>query len=78
MGTVLRSGAYAVVIHTRDHLPPHVHVHREGDAHEAVIGLAPVAVREVRSMEPRHVAEAVRLVERHAAYLLKTWSEIHD
>jgi hypothetical protein len=77
MGTVLRWGPYTIVIHTRDHLPPHVHVLRGGDEHEVVIGLAPVEVREVRSMDLRHVTEAVRLVERHAAFLLEKWSEIH-
>jgi hypothetical protein len=68
---------YAVVIHTRDHPPPHVHVLYGGDEEEIVVNLRPIAVREVRGMRPQHIVEAVRIVEEHKIYLLIKWKVIH-
>lgn len=77
MSTVLQVGGYAVVIHTRDHPPPHVHVLYGGDEEEVLVNLRPIAVREIRGMRPKHVIAAVRIVEDHADYLMLRWEMIH-
>ena len=76
--TVLRVDGFSVVVRTRDHLPPHVHVFCSGDDEEVVIDLAPVGVREVRGMRAKHVVRAVALVEDAAEYLMNCWEEIHE
>lgn len=78
MGTVLRADGYIVVIRTRDHHPPHVHVYCSGFEEEVVVELLPVAVRELRGMRMKHVVRAVEIVEEHAEYLLTLWEAIHE
>ena len=78
MGTVLRADGYTVVIRTRDHNPPHVHVFCSGFEEEVVIELSPVAVRELRGMKMKHVVRAVEIVQDHVEYLLTLWEAIHD
>ncbi|HEX8905391.1 MAG TPA: DUF4160 domain-containing protein [Longimicrobiaceae bacterium] len=78
MGTVLRVDGFSIVIRTRDHEPPHVHVLCSGDDEEAVIDLAPVGVRDVWGMKAKHVVRAVEIVEDELDYLIECWREIHD
>jgi hypothetical protein len=79
--TVLRVGAFRVVIYLppREHEPPHVHVWK-GDG-EVVIELARAdrsqLVREVSGMRISDVTKAFWIVEEHAAYLLTCWRKYH-
>ena len=77
MSTVLRADGYQVVVYTRDHLPPHVHVFLGGGEEEVVVCLDPVAIREIRGMRLQHVVAAVRVVEDHAGLLMMKWREVH-
>ncbi|HEX6746998.1 MAG TPA: DUF4160 domain-containing protein [Longimicrobium sp.] len=67
-----------MIIRTRDHEPPHVHVYCSGYEEHVVLDLVPVGVRELRRMRPKHVVKAVRLVEDAADYLMNCWEEIHE
>jgi hypothetical protein len=78
MGTVLRVDGFSVVVRTRDHEPPHVHVLCSGDEEEVVIDLLPVGVRELKGMKARHVVEAVEIVEDAVEFLIECWREIHE
>ena len=79
MGTVMREGGWAFIIHTDDHPPPHVHVRRAGG--EARVSLPPpgecVRVLRVRRLTTHEAMRAVRLVEKHRERLLLEWEEIH-
>ena len=78
MGTVLRVDGFSVVVRTRDHEPPHVHVLCSGDEEEVVVDLLPVGVRELRGMRAKHVVQAVEIVEDAAEFLIECWREIHE
>jgi len=78
MATVLRVDGYSVVIRTRDHQPPHVHVFCSGDEEHVVLDLVPVGIRELYGMRPKHVVRAVRIVEDAVQYLQTCWEEIHE
>lgn len=76
---IFRNGGLSVVIYTRDHLPPHVHVFNADG--ECVINLgdnfrAP-SVRQVEGMRDRDVVRAFRLVQENQHPFLIRWREIH-
>jgi hypothetical protein len=80
MPTVAREGEFAFVVHTREFPfePSHVHV-RLGDGTEVRIELAGGTFMrpdefKVPPGKRRAILEAYR---RHAAEILKVWSEIH-
>lgn len=79
MGTVTREGGWALIIHTDDHPPPHVHVRRANG--EVKVSLPPpgecVRVLRVRHLATHEAMRAVRLVEEHREQLLLEWEEIH-
>lgn len=65
-----------MVIYTRDHPPPHVHVWREG--HEAIITIDPEPrIRENNGLNRRELAIAVLIVEQNHVDLLRAWRRIH-
>lgn len=74
MPTVLRSGGFMVMIYTRDHPPPHVHIFHGGD--EVVINLQPVEVREASRMKNSLIRKALELVEENQGFLLSEWTRI--
>jgi len=79
--TVLRVGAFHVIIFLppREHAPPHVHVRTAGG--EVVIELAVEgrmqSIRTVAGMRNREVAAAFRVVEEQAELLLACWRRYH-
>ena len=79
MGTALREGGWAFIIHTDDHPPPHVHA-RRGNG-EVKVSLPPpgecVQVLRVRHLAPHEAMRGVRLVEQHREWLLLEWKRIH-
>ena len=79
MPTVLHADGFRVVIYTRDHRPPHVHV--LSSAGLAVItlggcGTAP-GFREVKGLRDAEAMRAMRLVREHHEALLQHWERIH-
>ena len=78
MPTVLRFGAYRVVIYTNDHRPAHVHV--IGPNGRAVFDLhcpeGPPMVRDSR-LNPDELAKIKAVLQRHLAELCKAWEKIH-
>ena len=78
MGTVLRQLGFAVMIHTHDHLPPHVHVFKSGA--ELVVNLGAAAgpsVRDNIGMSGSEERRALALIANHQARLLADWEGIH-
>lgn len=75
MPTILRQDGFEVMIYTRDHEPPHVHVWH-GRA-ELVINLDPLEVRENNGMQPNRSRQAFDIVVSHQTELLIAWRKIH-
>ena len=74
MPTILRQDGFAVMIHTDDHAPPHVHCYGENAV--VVIELESLNVRR-RKGSDRDVQVARAIVEEHRALLLREWERIH-
>lgn len=79
MPTVLRVDGFRVVIYTRDHRPPHVHVLNTDGRAVITLGGNDVApgFREVKGMRDAEAMQAMRLVREHHAVLLQHWERIH-
>ncbi len=79
MGTVLRQLGFDVMIHTHDHLPPHVHVFKSGAELIVNLGTATVgpSIRANIGMKGNDAQKAVALVEDQQDFLLARWREIH-
>jgi Domain of unknown function (DUF4160) len=79
MPTVLRLGAYRVVIYPNDHRPAHVHV--IGPGLEAVFELicpaGPVTVRENYGFALRELTKVAAVLNENVAHLCEAWREIH-
>ncbi len=79
MPTVLRFGAFRVVIYPNDHRPEHVHVIGRGC--EGVWKLhcprGPVELRENYGFSPREITRIEASLQRAVAYLCEAWEEIH-
>ena len=63
MATIVRQDGFEVMIYSRDHEPPHVHVWR-AEA-ELVVNLNPIEIRENNGMSPNDARKAITLVEEH-------------
>lgn len=79
MPTVLRFGAYRVVIYPNDHRPAHVHV--IGAGLEAVFELncpaGPVALRENYGFARRELAKIAAILNENIARLCVAWRDVH-
>jgi hypothetical protein len=79
MPTVLRFGAYRVVIYPNDHRPAHVHV--IGRGYEAVFELhcpaGPVSMRENYGFGLRDLTKIAAVLDENVAPLCKAWRRIH-
>ncbi len=73
---VLRSGPYIVVIYTKDHLPPHVHV-KSAD-NEARIELDPVRIMDNYGFKPGQIRAILKLIQAHQQKLIARWEEFHS
>ncbi|MCD4687511.1 MAG: DUF4160 domain-containing protein [Anaerolineae bacterium] len=72
---VLRSGKYTVVIYTRDHTPPHVHV-KSADK-EARVTLNPVEVIDNWGFKSHEIRAILKIIANAQQLLLDRWHEIH-
>ena len=79
MPTLLRFGAFRIVIYTLDHEPAHVHV--EGRGVLAILLLhceeRRCSVRESLGMSPQELRTVMRFVDENVAILCQKWSELH-
>lgn len=75
MSTILRLHGFEVMIYSRDHAPPHVHVWRSGT--ELVVDLEPLGIRENNRMMPKNARKAFEIVAEHQAKLLTEWQRFH-
>ncbi len=83
MPTVLRIAGFQVLIYTRDHFPPHVHI-KQGDGVFVVYlngekGREPgvLWVREAHGLNRQTQRRALQIVTENLTLLLEQWSEIH-
>lgn len=72
---VLRKGRFEVVIYTKDHSLPHVHV--KSAEKEARITLDPVDVLDNWGFRPDEIRAILELVQAHQQGLLRKWNEFH-
>ncbi len=72
---VLREGKYTVVIYTRDHTPPHVHV--KSATEEARVTLDPVELMGNWGFRPAEIRAILKLITAHQQYLIEKWTEFH-
>lgn len=79
MPTVLRFGAFRVMIFLNDHRPAHVHV--VGRGHWAVFGLncpaGPANLRQNFGLSRRELRDVQDALAGHEAMLCRKWREVH-
>ncbi|MCF1504738.1 DUF4160 domain-containing protein [Afifella sp. H1R] len=75
MVTVLRSGAFRVVIFTDDHAPAHVHVFGDGMAKIDISGATPRLIE--TTMTKGELRKVAALIDRHQTALRQRWRDIH-
>lgn len=73
MPTVLRSGPYRFLFHSREHDPPHIHV--ESSDGKAVFALSPVESSDSTGYTRREVREIHQIVLIHRRAFLRRWYE---
>ena len=79
MGTVLRTGAYRIMVYTLDHPPAHVHV--VGPDGRATIALGcpngPASPLEASGIDPAALRHALAIISENLALLCSAWRAIH-
>jgi hypothetical protein len=75
MPTVVRIGAYRIVLHTgREHPPPHVHIHYQG--RDVLVDLHTLECYGVQLFVLPD--EVRRFLETNQVELLRRWQEYHE
>jgi hypothetical protein len=74
--TLLQIGPYRFFFHSREHVPPHVHV-ESADA-TAVFNLAPAELVRARGYTRRRIGRIQEIVTSHEAEFLGRWHEYFD
>ncbi len=74
--TVLRKGAWQIVIHTDDHTPAHVHI-RQGSNEVARVQLDPVVVWDSKGLNNRELRAIEAIVRDNQGLLLAEWDKYH-
>ncbi len=75
MATIVRQAGFEIMIYSRDHEPPQVHVWRAQA--ELVVNLNPIEIRENNGMSPNDARKAITMVEEYQAELLIEWRRFH-
>lgn len=79
MPTVLRFGAFRVVIYLNDHRPPHVHVLGRGC--QGIFNLncpaGPVELRAEKGLSGAEIGRIKKVLSANLQSLCKVWREIH-
>jgi hypothetical protein len=78
--TILTLNGFQVRIRTNDHIPAHVHVHRDSGEAKIQLGIngkQPQLIKVSPQMSNPEAKKALRLVEENNEELLQRWKEIH-
>jgi hypothetical protein len=80
MATVVRIGKLRVMVYSRDHPPPHVHVIApRGQAKIQVDGPeGHPGLKWTFGLSRREIAQALAAVEDHRELILAEWERVHD
>jgi hypothetical protein len=70
---ILREGKYTVVMYTRDHPPPHVHV--KSAEKEAKISIEPVEMLENWGFKSSEIRAIMDIIQAHQKVLTEKWAE---
>jgi hypothetical protein len=76
MGTVARFRNVRIVIHTRDHGPPHIHA--IGSDAEAVFDIAKLQLISNYGFSTKAIAQIEEFLRARVETLLEAWHEIHE
>jgi hypothetical protein len=76
MGVVAEEGEYRVIVHSRDHDPPHAHVRKGGSEALGNDSTRPFLLAPCW-MAPRDAGRALRLVAKYQAKCLAEWEKLH-
>lgn len=74
--TILRTAHYRFVIHTRDHLPAHVHVYSPSG--HAKFELIDVSCLETDGLTFKELRRLQNFIRENKEILIQAWKEIHD
>ena len=79
MGTVLRIGAWRVLIYTQDHRPSHVHVVSGAGRAKILLNcpVGPAVPEHARGMDAAILRRLVREIEIELTRLCNAWRETH-
>jgi hypothetical protein len=79
MGTVLRIGAWRVMIYTQDHRPSHVHVVSGAGRAKILLNCPddPAVPEHARGMDAAILRRLVREIENELTRLCNAWRETH-
>ena len=79
MPTILEKDGFRIIIRTRDHNPPHVHVYKAEGQITIIIGseTEPTEIVRVWDMNRSDAKKAVAIVEENRMHLLAKWREIY-
>lgn len=78
MPTIAIVDGFQILLYTHEHMPPHVHVRKDGAELRVLIGLT-ASLWSITSGDPsnREVRRAVAAVQRHLEACNDTWRRIH-
>jgi hypothetical protein len=78
MPTILEKDGFRIIIRTRDHNPPHVHIYKADGQIKIALGSETEPIEIVDSWMHRSDArKAVAIVEENRMHLLAKWREIY-
>nr|WP_288121080.1 DUF4160 domain-containing protein [Thiomonas sp.] len=79
MGTILRIGAWRVMIYTQDHRPSHVHVVSGAGRAKILLNCpdGPVEPEHARGMDAATLRRVLRGIEAELARLCNAWRNTH-
>jgi hypothetical protein len=70
MPTVVMEGGYRIVVYTRDHMPPHIHVFKAGHEAKFILWNSEVKLYDGTNMTNRELDRAAELCAKHYNHLV--------
>ncbi len=79
MGTLLRVGAWRIMVYTHDHRPAHVHAVSSGGRAKILLNCpdGPVVASDARGMDAKTLRQLLIEIENHRHFLCSSWSRQH-
>lgn len=78
MPTILELFGLLFLIHTREHLPPHVHVRSQDGEAKFRVTKEDVTLIDNKGMKPKDLKLAESILEANKEYVVEQWVKIHD